>query len=238
MRGLSGKIWRRRLRAARGGTATIEFALVSPLVLYLGGAGIEYANYGLAQLRVSQIAMALADNASRVGLASTLTSVQLRETDVNDILTGARMQGAGIRLTTNGRIIISSLEYVQQSYDSSPVQRIHWQRCIGLKSGTNFDSSYGTTTATAGTDATVTNAGTAASTGMGDTGYKVSAPSGSGVMFVEVNYNYQPFFGSMFVSNKFMHYTASFVVRDLRDYAQIYNPSPAVTRMTCDRYTS
>ena len=42
----------------------------------------------------------------------------------------------------------------------------------------------------------------------------------------------------MFVGNRLMHYTASFVVRDLRDYAQIYNPSPAATRMTCDKYTA
>jgi len=238
MRGLFGKMWRRRLRAARGGTATIEFALVSPLVLYLGGAGIEYANYGLAQLRVSQIAMALADNASRVGLASTLTSVQLRETDVNDILTGARMQGAGIRLTTNGRIIISSLENVQQSYDAAPVQRIHWQRCLGLKSGAGFDSSYGTTTTTAGTDATLANAGALAPNGIGDTGYLVNAPSGYGVMFVEVNYTYQSLFGTLYAPAMNIHYTASYVVRDRRDFSQIYNPAPTVTRSTCNLYTS
>jgi Flp pilus assembly protein TadG len=93
----------RRLFRDAGAAATIEFALLVPILMYLGGAGIEYSYYGLAQLKISQIALELADNASRVGLSSTLSSVQLRETDVNDILTGARMQGTGINLTPNGR---------------------------------------------------------------------------------------------------------------------------------------
>lgn len=228
----------RHLGRDRSGASLIEFALMLPMVFYLGGAGIEYTNMARVHLQISQITLNLADNASRVGLASNLAATQIRETDMNDVLAGARLQGAGLSLTTNGRVIISSLEFVQQSYDSAPVQRIHWQRCVGLKSGTGYDSSYGTTTATAGTDATLANAGATATGGMGDTGYKVSAPSGAGVVFVEVNYTYRPFFGTMFVANKLMHYTASFVVRDLRDYAQIYNPSPAATRMTCDKYTS
>lgn len=228
----------RRLFHDRGAAATIEFALLVPILMYLGGAGIEYSYYGLAQLKISQIALELADNASRVGLSSTLSSVQLRETDVNDILTGARMQGAGINLTPNGRIIISSLENVQQSYDTAPVQRIHWQRCLGMKSGSGYDSSYGTTSTTAGTDATQTNAGTTAASGMGDAGYMVSAPSGYGVMFVEVNYAYQALFGTLYISATRIHYLASYVVRDRRDYSQIYNPTPVVTRSTCNLYTN
>lgn len=228
----------RHLGRDASGASLIEFALMLPIVFYMGGAGIEYTNLARVHLQISQIALNLADNASRVGLSSNLAATQLRETDINDVLAGARLQGQGLGITTNGRVILSSLEYVQQSYDSAPVQRIHWQRCVGLKSGSGYDSSYGTTSATAGTDATIANAGTTMATGMGDAGYKVNAPSGAGVMFIEVNYNYQPFFGTMFVGNRLMHYTASFVVRDLRDYAQIYNPSPAATRMTCDKYTA
>lgn len=228
----------RRLLRDGSGASLIEFALALPVVFYMGGAGIEYTNMARVQMQISQITLDLADNASRVGLASNLAATQIRETDMNDVLAGARLQGNGLGLTTNGRVTISSLEMVQQSYDTVPVQRIHWQRCIGLKSGSGYASSYGTTSATAGTDATVANAGTTMATGMGDTGYKVNAPTGAGVMFVEVNYTYQPFFGTMFVANKLMHYSASFVVRDLRDYSQIYNPSPAATRMTCDKYTS
>jgi hypothetical protein len=228
----------RRLFRDAGAAATIEFALLVPILMYLGGAGIEYSYYGLAQLKISQIALELADNASRVGLSSTLSSVQLRETDVNDILTGARMQGTGINLTPNGRIIISSLENVQQSYDTGPVQRIHWQRCLGMKSGSGYDSSYGTTTTAAGTDATQANAGTTAASGMGDAGYMVNAPSGYGVMFVEVNYAYQALFGTLYIQPTRIHYLASYVVRDRRDYSQIYNPTPVVTRSTCNLYSS
>lgn len=72
---------------------------------------------------------------------------------------------------------------------------------------------------------------------MGDTGYLVNAPSGYGVMFVEVNYAYQGLFGTMYIPATRIHYLASYVVRDRRDYSQIYNPSPTATRSTCNLYT-
>lgn len=228
----------RRLAGDCSAASLIEFALALPIVFFLGAGGIEYANLARTHIAVSQITLTLADNASRVGLASALAATQLRETDMNEVLAGARLQGRGVALTTHGRVIVSSLENVRQSYDSAPVQRIHWQRCVGMKSGAGYDSSYGTTSTAAGTDATLANAGTTASTGMGDTNYKVNAPSGGGVMFVEVNFQYQPMFNTMFVTNRLIHYTASFVVRDRSDYAQIYNPAPAATQMTCNLYTS
>jgi len=231
-RGLAG------LRGCRSGAALIEFALALPVVLTLGLSGIEYASFGRAQLTVSQVALNLADNASRVGLTSTLAATQLRESDMNAVFTGARLQGAGINLTTYGRITLSSLEYVQQTYDTAPVQRIHWQRCVGLKSGSGYDSTYGTTAITDGTTPTIATAGTTAASGMGDTGYKVNAPSGGGVMFIEVNYNYQPLFGRLFITSTMIHSTASFVVRDNRDFSMIYNTVPLVTPSTCNLYTS
>jgi len=228
----------RNLKRDRSGVAMIEFAIALPLVLGVGCYGLETANLALINLRISQIALALADNASRVGAYSGLTSQQLREVDVNDIFAAARYQGNGIDLTTNGRIILSSLENVQQSYDTAAVQRIHWQRCLGLKNGTGYDSSYGTTTTAAGTTATQTNAGTAATNGMGDSGAQVNAPGGSGVMFVEINYLTEPLFGTWLTSPARIHYVATFIVRDRRDFSQIFNPSPTATRMTCDKYTT
>ncbi|WP_448664400.1 TadE/TadG family type IV pilus assembly protein [Sphingomonas sp. CJ20] len=227
-----------RLRQDSRGVSLLEFAIGLPLLLVAGMWGVELTHLAITNQRVSQLALQLADNASRVGLYSSLATMQLREVDINDVLLATRTQGDGIGLTTNGRIILSSLENVQQSYDSAPVQRIHWQRCIGLKRGTGYDSSYGTTTTAAGTTNTQANAGTAASTGMGDTGSKVNAPSGSGVMFVEINYLYTPIIGTgWFTGAQRLHYTASFIVRDNRDFAQIYNPSPAATRSTCNLYT-
>jgi Flp pilus assembly protein TadG len=228
----------RSLKRDRSGTAMLEFAFAMPLVLGVGCYGLETANLALINLRISQIALALADNASRVGANSSLPTQQLREVDVNDIFAAARYQGKSIDLTTNGRIILSSLENVKQNYDTVAVQRIHWQRCLGVKSTTGYTSSYGTTTTTAGTTAFLSDAGTTATAGMGDTGSQVNAPPDSGVMFVEINYLTKPLFGSWLTSPARIHYIASFIVRDKRAFAQIYNPGTGATRMTCDKYTS
>lgn len=228
--------WVRFWRDELSGLAAVEFAMCAPVLLVAGGYGIELANFAMVNLRVSQAALSLADNASRVGLMGSLSVVQLRETDINDVLQAARLQGESIDLTTYGRITVTSLENVQQVYDAVPVQRIHWQRCLGARSGTDYDSSYGTTAITNGISAIASAAGTAAPTGMGDTGYKVNAPAGSGVIFVEINYDYQPLFGQMFMAPRRIHDVASLIVRDRRDFAQIYNPSPAATRLTCDKH--
>jgi Flp pilus assembly protein TadG len=228
----------RRLSRCSSGLALIEFAFTLPLVLAMGGYGIEISNLALAHLRTSQYALEVADNMSRVGTLTSLSVEQLRESDVNDVFQGLRLEGKLASITTYGRITVSSLENVQQSYDSAPVQRIHWQRCIGLKSGAGYDSSYGTTSITAGSDATVVNAGTTMTAGMGDAGAKVNAPAGSAVIFVEINYDYQSLFGTMFVPKTKLHYVASFIVRDKRDFSRIFNPTPAAIPSTCALYTS
>ncbi|MDB5678114.1 hypothetical protein [Sphingomonas bacterium] len=227
-----------RLTRDTSGVALLEFAFGMPIVLMLGLYGLEVANQALVNLKVSQIALSLADNASRVGLINNSNIEQLREIDMNDVLQAARNQGAGINLTTRGRITLSSLEK-----NSAGVQRIHWQRCIGQMSGAGYDSAY-TTSTTAGTDTTTGNAGTLATAGMDDSarpGSPVNAPTNGGVMFVEINYNYQPIVGNWLLTligsgSMKVHYVASFIVRDNRDFAQIYNPSPTATRATCNLY--
>lgn len=223
------------LRDDSSGMALLEFALAFPILLALGMYGIDTANLALTNLKLNQIALNLADNASRVGVNSTLNTQQMREVDVNDILQGAKAQGASINLTTNGRVTLSSLER-----DSSDVQRIHWQRCIGLKSGTVYDSHYGTAGVNDGTTLTG-NAGPLAPTGMGETGSKVNAPldttQTTGVMFVEINYRYTPMFGWL-SSPTDLRFVASFIVRDPRDFKMLYTPAPAVTAMKCNLYTS
>jgi Flp pilus assembly protein TadG len=116
----------RLLSADRSGLALLEFAFTAPLVVALGLYGTEVANLALANLRVSQIALNLADNASRVGVQSSLVTQQLREVDINDIFAAVQTQGKAWDLTTRGRITLSSLEA-----DSAGKQVIHWQRCIG-----------------------------------------------------------------------------------------------------------
>ncbi len=232
----------RRLRDDRSGLALLEFALTMPLILAIGGWGIELSYLALVNLRVSQYTLNLADNASRVGQAQNSGVTNLREVDVNDVLQGAKLEGASINLTTSGRITISGLENVQQSYDTAPVQRIHWQRCTGALSGSmngrNWDSNYGSVAPTAGSDGTQANAGVTVPNGMGDPNFMVNAPPASGVMFVEVNYLYKPLFGSLYVAPQMIHYSASFLVRDNRSFVQIYNPSPVATASTCDKHTS
>lgn len=222
----------RRLRRDDSGLALLEFAFGLPLVLGIGMYGIETANLALVNMRVSQITLNLADNASRVGATSGSTQ-QLRETDITDILQAVRLQGESIGLTTNGRVTISSLE--------APlgVQRIHWQRCIGLKGagyGSSYDQTLGVVDANDGQDTTPGNQGVLAPSGMGDNAPKVFAPLNSGVMFVEISYDYKPLVGSLFMTPSKLKYTASFIVRDNRDFAKIYN-SASGSRMTCDLYT-
>ena len=207
----------------------MEFALAFPILLTAGLTAVDVTNMAVVHMKVSQIALNLADNMSRMGTNNSLSSQQVREIDVNDAFEAVRDQGQGIRLVNNGRVILSSLE------NASGTQRIHWQRCIGLKSGTGYDSSYGTTAATDGIDATTANQGPTASSGMGDSGSEVTAPLGSGVMFVEVNYLHTPYFRFVFGQTR-IHYIASFIVRDTRDFRQIYNPNPAATRATCNNY--
>ena len=151
---------------------------------------------------------------------------------MNDVLQAARNQGAGIELTTNGRITVSSLEKNARRALSASTGSAASAR----KRAPNYDSSYGTTTTTAGTDTTAGNAGTLAPSGMGDPGKEVSAPTNGGVMFVEINYDYKPVVGQWLMGTHRMHYIASFIVRDNRDFAQIYNPSPTATRSTCNLY--
>ncbi|MDQ2879328.1 MAG: histidine kinase [Pseudomonadota bacterium] len=249
----------RRLRRDASGLALLEFAFGAPLVMSVGLYAIESANLALSNMRVSQAALNLADNAARVGLMNSLSTEQLRETDMNDVLNAAKLQGQGWDLTGRGRITVSSLEA-----DSSGNQTIHWQRCIGARSGAGYDSSYGITSTTnksngttydptagvntgGATDNSASHPGSAAIgttaqpvTGMGDVGSPVQAPPTSGVIFVEINYDYKPVVSSLWLpgGSAKLHYVASFIVRDRRDFTEIYNPSPAAARSTCDLHNS
>ena len=60
-------------------------------------------------------------------------------------------------------------------------------------------------------------------------------------MFVEINYQTKPLFGTWLTTPARIHYIASFIVRDRRDFARIFNPDPQVasgSKLTCNRYTT
>jgi Flp pilus assembly protein TadG len=213
-----------RLAPDCSGVALTEFAFALPVLLTLGLYGLESANLALINMKVSQIASNLADTTSRIGLDSPLAAKQIRESDINDAFQAVRLQGGNYNITTNGRVILSSLEQ-----NASGGQWIHWQRCVGMG---NFLSSYGK----AGDGVTGT-----ALVGMGPKNSEIKAPPQQAVMFVEIAYTYQPLVSSRLFGTPVIRSTASFIVRDIRDLTDAdnpSNPSPGATKMTCDKFTT
>jgi hypothetical protein len=193
------------------GAALTEFALALPLLLTTGLWGAEVAHKTIMQMRLSQVAVLVADNASRVGENSLLGETKLYEADINDVLLGAQVQGgSAFGLYERGRVILSSLEVVPETEDR---QYIHWQRCMGRR---QHASRFG-------------EAGDGAHSpfpGMGPRGEEIQASAGEAVMFVEVVYDYEPLFSKVFVKSTELSATAAFNVRQNRDLSQIYQRDP------------
>lgn len=214
-----------RLRKDESGLALVEFAYSIPLLTLLGFTGVEVANLAIANMRVSQIAMTVADNLSRAKQSVPLGLPQLREVDINDALLGARIQGGeNIPILDHGRIIVSSLQQ-----NGSGRQTIAWQRCKGRL---NIASAYG------GQGTTQPNTGSAGFQGMGDSEARVRAEPNSAIIFAEVVYEYQPVMGNWLGQPRQIRREAAFYVRDDRDLTQVYNPSPSVTRSNCNVFNS
>ncbi|MCW2394655.1 MULTISPECIES: TadE/TadG family type IV pilus assembly protein [unclassified Sphingobium] len=191
-----------RLIRAHRGVAAVEFALTAPLILGLFLAGAELTNFAITRMRVSQIALHVADNASRIGTNQLNAPPLISESQINDLLIGANMQSGSLDLATNGRIIISSLEPVANPNPEPKKFRIHWQRCFGAKNWTSTHGVQGDTDLPA----------------MGETGKQVTAPDGGSVIFVEVAYDYTPLISASIVPTTVIVDTAAMTVRDDRDY--------------------
>lgn len=189
----------RRLLRERSGVAMIEFGFSLPLILLLSLTGAELTNYIISRMRISQIALHLADNAARIGTGSQLQAKTISEADINDLLTGADLQSEELDIYTHGRVIISSLE---PDPANSGKNRIRWQRCRGAK--TAQVSAYGV-------------AGATNLNGMGKTGRLATAPTDGVTMYVEVYYEYQPLLKASFAPNTNFREEASMMVRDRRD---------------------
>lgn len=191
-----------RLQKNQSGLAVIEFAFSMPVLMGLGMYGTETANFALANMKVSQAALNLADNASRLGQTDNgIATPTITESDVMQVLAGTIIQSENIDLAQNGRIILSSLEV------TGTQQFIRWQRCKGIR---NITTSYD--------DDTNDNGVTDTSfTGMGAPGAVVRASANSAVMFVEVEYSYQGLFGDMFIGERVLRQEAAFNIRDDRN---------------------
>lgn len=203
-----------RLRGCTSGLALTEFAFALPILLALGLLGLETANFAMAHLRVSNIAMMTADNAARV-------RESIDEADVIELLLGAKMSGSGIQFGQNGRIILSSIEV----NPGATGQWIRWQRCDGLM---NAASSYG------GQGTGQNNASLQA---VGPAGNQIAAQPGTAVMMVEVVYDYQPIIPNSFLEGRQIRYESAFNVRQRTDQA-LKNAGniPVNQRRTCNYF--
>jgi len=212
----------RKLAASRSGTAMTEFALSLPLLLTAGLYGAETANLALVHMEVNQLAIHVADNASRIGDTSQITNRQVFEADINDLLLGSNIQGGPtLNFYEHGRTIISSVEVYDSSVGCSSgcphgahpdgTIYIHWQRAKGKK---QWSSSYG-------------DEADIVPNGIGPTGQEVKPDLGGAVIFVEVAYDYQPLVSSRFFGPTTIKAISTFIVRDSRDLAGLKQRHPA-----------
>lgn len=196
-----------RIGRDRSAIAVVEFAAALPFLLVTFVSATELTNFAIIRMRVGQVALQVADNASRMGTLNSSGISQVTETDVNDVLTGAGMQAQNLNLYSRGRIIVSSLE-AEANPNTNNKFWVRWQRCRGTKNvGALTPAPYSPATLPA------TNL-----SGLGPTGQVVTTPDDTGVMFVEVFYDYQPLFSAGLVPRTTIHEFASMVVRDKRDY--------------------
>ncbi len=193
------------LRKDTSGVSILEFAFVLPILLTLGLFGAEVSWMATTKMKTSQIALSLADNASRLGQTDNSgVTPTITEGDVDAVLAGALKQGENINMATKARVILSSLEYDP----FTGKQYIHWQRCKG---SVDRDSAYGNDTTKNGLVGPVI-------TGMGNGSTQVTASTGQAIMYVEIYYEYEALFENPFGSGdqKFKE-EAAFLIRDDRN---------------------
>lgn len=203
----------RRLRRDETGLAFIEFAFAGPIFVVLVCGGLEVANLVIAHMRVSHMAMTVADNAGR-------TTSGIDEANIYEVIAGAELIAEPLGFEPNGRLVLSSLEPNGQS-GSDAGQMIRWQRCWG---DLDVDPAYGEEGDGEDDDSIVD--------GLGVTGRKIVAGQGTAVMFVEVTYVYQPLLAGEFITPPTIRYETAFNVRGRQNNA-ITNTQNLAT-MDCD----
>ena len=183
-----------RISGDEKGVTLIEFAFATPLFLSLTLTGLELANLALSHMRVSQMAMTVADNAGRV-------TSGIDEANIQEVFEGAKVVAKGIDFEDNGRMVLSSLEENGRS-GSRQGQVIRWQRCFG--NDRTIDPAYGKE-GDGKNDASLRD-------GIGYPAKIFAAPD-TAVMFVEVQYTYQPLIWTEFFRDKVIRYESAFNVR-------------------------
>ncbi len=213
----------RRLKTNQSGTVLIEFAFAVPIFMGLGMYGSETSMVAITNTKISQAALNLADNASRLGQVDTgVITPTITESDIVNILKGTEIQSKGLKLFENGRVIISSLEATPTGQ-----QFVRWRRCKGLR---DIESKYDD-------DKNNDSVTDSSFIGLGRENEEAKAVTNSAVMFVEVEYVYQPLFGNLFLQNPTLRQEAAFNIRDQRNLpAGLFNDlNPTSKAATCDK---
>lgn len=205
----------RSLQRDQRAVAIMEFALTLPILVALGITGAEYANYITTKMRVSQLALMVADNGSRMGTDNG-GSTAVSETNIQDTFIGAQIQSSNLDMATHGRIVLSQLEPVT-SPNTKSKYKISWQRCYGAQ---NHKSNFGLQ-------------GDTNLAGIGPSGQQVTATDYSATMFVEIYYVYQPLFSSRLAPSTSFDETASMAVRDSRLLGSPIDPANVGTGTAC-----
>lgn len=177
------------------GVAMTEFAVTLPLFVFLIMGGLEVTNLALIHLRLNHVAETTADNASRV-------RSQMDESDIDEIFTGAQVEGKSIDLDGKGRVILSSVQDNNQPGNGRG-QMIRWQRCFG---GKRIPPAYGRE-GKGQTDPSLKD-------GIGRPGRRIAAQPGTAVMFVEVAYDYDPMIFTGIIDPREIRYESAFNVRE------------------------
>ena len=185
--------WRAFVQDNRG-VAFVEFAIGAPVFLVLILVGLEVSNLALAYMRVSNLAMTVADNAGR-------TTSGIDEAHVYEVFAGANVIGHGTEFKEHGRLVLSSLEHNGRRGGNAG-QVITWQRCWG---DLDIDPAYGVE-GDGATDDSLED-------GLGEAGRQIMAMEGTAVMFVEATYDYQPMVGYGWFEPPQIRYESAFNVR-------------------------
>jgi Flp pilus assembly pilin Flp len=212
-----------RIARDQSGLAAVEFALVLPIFMGLGMYGAETAFLASTNTKLSQAALTLADNASRLGQTDTGIATTITDFDVAQVFRGLSLQTSNIALLENGRVILSSLE-VHTNEEGDEQQYIHWQRCKGVREA---ESAYGEATTPEDADPSLLGLGNKT---------QVAAVDGTAVMFVEIEYKYQPLFGTAFHTDTILRQEAAFNIRDDRTLKDGLLNNIGSKAATCDKF--
>ena len=200
----------RCLRKSQTGIALTEFALILPLFVFAAMGGMELAWEAIVRQKIQRIAATTADNTSRIRGV-------INETDINEIMTAARLNGEGLDLHNRGRIIVSSIQRNSRDHGDW----IRWQRCFGQRiaysnhgkenDGKNDNSIQGI-----------------------DGDREMSPPPGVALILAEIEYKHRPLNAEGFFGEKVFRYEMAFIVRDRNDLSLGNNPKlPQKDIMTC-----